>query len=101
MYSARPFKTLLILIRQVFMRCERQTFCRLPRTKAALFFIRTCVYPISEVREEGLGHELANAIHGLRSGSDPGIFSYKVGEVWAKLVTEYLRSEVLATDQVL
>jgi hypothetical protein len=76
---------------KVFIRCERQTFCKLPHTEAVLFFIRTCVYPLSDIKDEGLGEQLANAIDGLRLGNNPEIFDYKEGKAWAEPVKAFLR----------
>ncbi len=50
------------------------------------------MYPISEIKEEGLGEELALAIDGLREGSVPGMHFYKKGVVWGEAVKGFLRS---------
>lgn len=74
------------------MRTERQVVHRLPRTKAVLFSFKTYLYPIREVKEEGLGETLAQAIDGLRGGNVPGMYYYKRAAVWGDSVKRYLRS---------
>jgi len=50
------------------------------------------MYPVKEVKEEGLGPQLADAIEGLKNGNAPGMWVYKGGIVWGKSICEYLRS---------
>jgi hypothetical protein len=50
------------------------------------------MYPMTEVKEEGMGEELAMAIDGLREGSVPEMMFYKRGVVWGETVKEFLRS---------
>ncbi|KAL4978221.1 hypothetical protein BDW66DRAFT_22372 [Aspergillus desertorum] len=75
-----------------FLRCERQTLHRLPKTKALLFAFHTYTYPIRNIKEEGLGEELALAIDGLKGGSVPEIYGYKNGPYWGDAVKAFLRS---------
>jgi hypothetical protein len=78
---------------KTFMRCERQTLHRLPKSKGLVFAFRTYLYPIKEIKEEdGMGEELATAIDGLKEGSVPGMHFYKRGAVWGEAVKRYLRS---------
>jgi hypothetical protein len=65
---------------------------RLPETKALVFSFKTYLYPRSEIKEQGLGEELAQAIDGLKEGSVPAMHFYKRGVVWGEAVKEYLRS---------
>ena len=74
------------------MRCERQTLHRLPKSKALVLGIKTYVYPLREIKEEGLGEELATAIDGLKGGKVPEVQFYKGGDEWGTAVKEYLRS---------
>lgn len=74
------------------LRCERQTLHRLPRTKALVFAFKTYLYTLAEVKEEGLGPALAEAIDGLGEGSVPDMKFYKRGVVWGEKVKEYLNS---------
>lgn len=74
------------------MRTERQTLHRLPESKALVFVFKTYLTPIQEIKEEGLGEELACAIEGLETGSVPGMMFYKRGVVWGEKVKAFLRS---------
>ena len=74
------------------MRCERQTLYRLPKSKAILFSLRTFLYPIRDIKDEGLGEELAQAIDGLQDGNAPGMYIYKRAFIWGNAIKNYLRS---------
>lgn len=74
------------------LRCERQTLHRLPETRALVFAFHTYTYPVQQIKDEGLGSELATAIEGLKKGNVPAIYSYKRGDVWGQAVTDFLRS---------
>ncbi|KAK5697905.1 hypothetical protein LTR97_006864 [Elasticomyces elasticus] len=74
------------------LRCERQTLHRLPKTKALVFAFKTYLYRLEEVKEEGLGPVLAEAIEGLAKGSVPDMAFYKRGVVWGEKVVDYLNS---------
>jgi hypothetical protein len=76
---------------QTYLRCERQMLHRLPNTKAIIFSFKTYMYPIKEIKDEGLGEELASAIEGLKEGSVPLMNVYKRGVVWGEAVKAYLR----------
>lgn len=79
---------------QTVLRCERQTLHRLPSTKALVFAFKTYTYPIKELRDEGSGEQLAEAIEGLGEGNVPEITVYKRQVVWGKKVAAYLRGHV-------
>lgn len=66
---------------------------RLPNTKAIVFSFKTYMYPLKEIRDEGLGEELASAIEGLKDGSVPQMNVYKRGVVWGETVKAYLRGQ--------
>ncbi|KAI4869178.1 hypothetical protein F4820DRAFT_43906 [Hypoxylon rubiginosum] len=74
------------------VRMELQTMTRMPKTRAILFSFKTYLCPVKEIKAEGLGVDLANAIEGLRKGNAPGMWVYKGPIRWAKGVCEYLRS---------
>ncbi|KAK4142894.1 uncharacterized protein C8A04DRAFT_12809 [Dichotomopilus funicola] len=76
---------------QAIFRVERQTLTRLPQTRAILFSFKTYMYPLSEIREEGLGPQLADAIEGLQKGNAPGMWVYKGGVKWGESLKGYLR----------
>jgi hypothetical protein len=50
------------------------------------------MYPLRQIKEEGLGEELAEAIDGLKEGSIPEMHFYKRGVEWGTAVKKYLRS---------
>ena len=77
------------LIKQTFLRCERQLLHRLPNTKALVFNFKTYLYAIREIKEEALDPKLADAIEGLRTGSVPQMWFYKRGVVWGEKVAEF------------
>jgi hypothetical protein len=77
---------------QTFLRCERQTLHRLPVSGAIVFAFHTYLYPIRDIKAEGSGEDLAQAIDGLENGSVREMFTYKNGDKWADAVREYLRS---------
>ncbi|PHH88556.1 hypothetical protein CDD83_7374 [Cordyceps sp. RAO-2017] len=79
-------------IDQTFLRVELQTLTRLPQTRAILFSFKTYLYPINQLKDEGLGPELADAIEGMRAGNAPGMWLYKGGVRWATSVCKYLRA---------
>ncbi|KAH6645772.1 hypothetical protein BKA67DRAFT_582327 [Truncatella angustata] len=79
-------------ILQAILRCELQTLSRLPKTRALLFSFKTFTYPIEDIKAEGLGPQLADAIEGLKSGNAEGMWIYKGGVRWGKSVCEYLRA---------
>ncbi|KAG4415682.1 hypothetical protein IFR04_011187 [Cadophora malorum] len=79
-------------VNTTFVRCERQLLHRLPNTRALVFNFKTYLYPLSEIKEEGLGEDLAQAIDGLKEGSTPAMHFYKRGAVWGESVKAYLRS---------
>lgn len=74
------------------LRCERQTLHRLPKTNALVFAFKTYQYTLPELKEEGSGQELADAIDGLTKGNVPEMAYYKRGVVWGDKVKEYLTS---------
>ena len=91
-----PFASIVLIIFSPFpqtcQRTERQTLHRLPRSQAIVFAFKTYLYPIKQIKEEGLGEELAQAIDGLKQGNTPDMHFYKRAPVWAEAVKRYLRS---------
>lgn len=73
------------------MRTERQFVHRLPCSKAILFSFKTYLYPIRDIKAEGLGETLAQAVDGLQGGNVPGMHYYKRAVVWGDSVKRYLR----------
>ncbi|KAF9638564.1 hypothetical protein BFW01_g9461 [Lasiodiplodia theobromae] len=79
-------------IDQVHLRSERQVVHRLPKSGAIVFSFKTYLYPIKDIKAEGLGEELATAIDGLKLGTVPQFHWYKKAPVWGEAVKGYLRS---------
>lgn len=77
-----------------FLRCERQTLHRLPQSGALVFAFKTYQYPIQELRDEGSGEALCEAIDGMATGSAPQMVVYKRQVVWGEKVKAFLRGEI-------
>lgn len=75
------------------LRAELQHLFRLPTSQAIVFCYKTYLYPITQVKEEGQGEALAQAIEGLALGNVPEIARYKGCEKWGEVVCDYLRSK--------
>jgi hypothetical protein len=67
---------------------------RLPKTGALVFAFKTYQYPLRELRDEGSGEVLAEAIDGLGLGSAPGITIYKRQVIWGDKVKAFLKGEI-------
>ncbi|KAI9374682.1 hypothetical protein BJX61DRAFT_275241 [Aspergillus egyptiacus] len=78
--------------KDTYLRVERQTLHRLPKSKALVFAFHTYLYPLQDIKDEGLGEEMAAAIDGLKEGSVPAIHTYKRGPYWGEAVKAFLRS---------
>ncbi|KAJ5610695.1 hypothetical protein N7510_007414 [Penicillium lagena] len=74
------------------LRCERQVLHRLPQSRALLFSFKTLTYTLAEIKEEGLGKDLAEAIDGLKEGNAPDFHFYKRAAVWGESVKAFLTS---------
>ncbi|CAA9966319.1 DUF3445 domain containing protein [Pyrenophora teres f. maculata] len=81
-------------LKTTFVRCERQTLHRLPVTGAVVFAFKTYMYSLQQLRDEGSGEVLAEAIDGLGLGSVPAMTVYKRQDVWGEKVKAFLRGEI-------
>ncbi|KAF7187963.1 hypothetical protein HII31_10863 [Pseudocercospora fuligena] len=81
-----------VAIENCRLRSERQTLFRLPRSKAVVFSFKTYQYLLEDMKKEGYGEQLAEAIEGLSLGNVPEFQYYKRGVVWGEKVVEFLRS---------
>lgn len=81
-----------VMIEDCRLRSERQTLHRLPKTGALVFGFKTYLSTLEEVKNDGDGLALADAIEGFKKGSVPEMEFYKRGVVWGEKVKEYLRS---------
>ncbi|OQD89698.1 hypothetical protein PENANT_c002G06857 [Penicillium antarcticum] len=77
---------------ETVLRCERQTLHRMPKSEALVFAFHTYTYPIRQIKDEGLGEDMAVAVDGLRKGNVPEMHVYKKGDVWGEALKEFLRS---------
>ena len=81
-----------VRIKDCRLRAERQTLHRLPRSGALVFAFKTYTYTLHEIKAEGNGSVLAEAIEGLKLGNAPEMEYYKRGVVWGDRVREFLLS---------
>lgn len=81
-------------LRTTFLRCERQTLHRLPKTKALVFAFKTYQYPIEQIRGEECAEAFCQAIDGMATGSVPEMTVYKRQVVWGEKVKAFLRGEI-------
>lgn len=72
---------------RVFLRCERQTLCRLPESGAVVFGIRTHQRPLSSLAARP---EAAARLAGLLRSAPPDLARYKSLPVFAEAVDAYL-----------
>jgi hypothetical protein len=70
-----------------YMRVEHQTLTRLPKTQAIIFCVRTYLTPLQDIRDEGNGPELADAIDSMPEK----LGDYKMRPFWGKKVCAWLR----------
>ncbi|KAG5950642.1 hypothetical protein E4U53_004682 [Claviceps sorghi] len=82
---------------KTFFRVELQTLTRLPKTQAVVFSFKTYMYSIRQIKDDGSGPRLADAIEGLKLGNAPGMWRYKSAVRWGRPVCEYLRSCAAST----
>lgn len=73
--------------RRVFLRCERQTLCRLPASGAVVFGIRTHQQPLASL---GARPEAAARLAGLLRSAPPDLARYKSLPVFAEAVEAHL-----------
>lgn len=72
-----------------YMRVERQTLSRLPKSRFIVFTLRTYLYAIKQIKEKGLGEEMADAIDQM----DFSFAEYKGRLSWGDVLTTYLRND--------
>ena len=49
------------------------------------------MYPLADIKEDGSGPALLDAISGLDSGNVPGMAQYKRRDLWGDMIRDYLR----------
>ncbi len=60
-----------------FVRCELQTLFALPGSGGRVLSVHLYLYPLGEIRDAGLGEEMAEAVDGLGRGNVEGFHRYK------------------------
>jgi hypothetical protein len=62
-------------------------------SRAGGYYRYTCtLYPLQQIKDEGLGEKLCEAIDGLKLGNVPVFWRYKRAPVWQERVKEFLKS---------
>ncbi|KAI4197819.1 MAG: hypothetical protein LQ350_005664 [Teloschistes chrysophthalmus] len=74
---------------ECYLRIERQSLARLPETRAIAFCIRHYVYPLEDIKKEGNGDELADAIQSMPEK----LGYYKRRPFWQRDVDAFLRGK--------
>ena len=64
-------------LEQCRVRCELQTVFALPKSGGKILSVHLYLYSLQEIKDAGLGPEMAQAIDGLKLGNAPGIHRYK------------------------
>jgi Protein of unknown function (DUF3445). len=73
-----------------YLRVEHQTLTCLPKTKAIMFCVRSYLTHLQDVRDEGNGKALADAIEAMPEK----LGDYKKRPFWGKKVCTWLREGV-------
>ena len=78
-----------------FLRAEHHTLTCLPRTGTIVFAVRTYMTPLSQIRDEGSGHALAEACESM-----PEKFGvYKSRPIWGRTLCAWLREGDRAAEK--
>ncbi|KAL8717408.1 MAG: hypothetical protein Q9225_005339 [Loekoesia sp. 1 TL-2023] len=64
-------------LEKCYVRCELQTLFALPKSGGRILSVHLYLYPLQEIKDVGLGREMAEAIDGLKKGNVPGFYRYK------------------------
>ena len=64
-------------VEKCYVRCELQTLFALPKSGGRVLSVHLYLYSLREIREEGLGESMAEAVDGLKGGNVPGFWRYK------------------------
>lgn len=59
------------------VRCEMQTLFALPKSGGRLLSVHLYLYPLQEIKDVGLGPQMAEAIDGWEKGNAQGFYRYK------------------------
>jgi hypothetical protein len=72
---------------QCFLRVEHQTLCALPRSRAIIFCVRSYMTPLAEIKGQGDGPRLAEAIESMPEK----LGLYKMRQFWGGEVLPWLK----------
>ncbi|KAI1466550.1 uncharacterized protein F4812DRAFT_83103 [Daldinia caldariorum] len=75
---------------ECYLRVEHQTLTKLARTSAVIFTVRSYMTPLRQVRAEGDGRALAEAIESMPEG----LGHYKMVQYWGRKVLPWLMEDV-------
>ncbi|KAI0379077.1 hypothetical protein F5Y04DRAFT_260333 [Hypomontagnella monticulosa] len=78
------------LLEECFLRVEHQTLTKLPRTHAVIFTVRSYMTPLHQVKAEGDGKALAQAIESMPEG----LGHYKMRQYWGRKVLPWLMEDI-------
>ncbi|KAI0119501.1 hypothetical protein F4814DRAFT_412199 [Daldinia grandis] len=73
-----------------YLRVEHQTLTKLPRTSAIIFTVRSYMTPLHQVKAEGDGKALAEAIESMPQG----LGHYKMVQYWGSKVLPWLVEDI-------
>lgn len=64
-------------LEECYVRCELQTLFALPKSGGKVLGVHLYLYPLREIKDVGLGMQMAEAVDGLKLGNVPGFHRYK------------------------
>ncbi|RDW57793.1 hypothetical protein BP5796_12594 [Coleophoma crateriformis] len=92
LYEGQEVTDTRVDMQDCWIRCELQTLFALPKTRGRILSVHLYLYPLQEIKDQGLGEQMIEAIQGLKEGNAPGFWRYKRAPVWQDQVTAFLRS---------
>ncbi|KAI1761211.1 hypothetical protein GGR53DRAFT_525337 [Hypoxylon sp. FL1150] len=75
---------------ECYLRVEHQTLTKLPRSGAVIFTVRSYMTPLHQVKAEGDGKALAEAIESMPEG----LGHYKMRQYWGNKILPWLMEDV-------
>ncbi|TVY43884.1 hypothetical protein LSUB1_G002034 [Lachnellula subtilissima] len=92
LYEGQEASDTEVDISKCFVRCELQTLFALPKSGGRILSVHLYLYPLQQIKDDGLQEQMIEAIDGLKQGNAPGFWRYKRAPVWHDKVKEFLRS---------
>ncbi|RAH78383.1 hypothetical protein BO86DRAFT_458496 [Aspergillus japonicus CBS 114.51] len=84
-----PLKPRAVNLGDCYLRVEHQTLTRLARSRAVIFCVRSYMTSLQDVRAEGNGPALADAIESMPEK----LGVYKMRPLWSEAIYPYLRQQ--------